>query len=409
MLKRHADAFHIDEEGLHRFVTTREDSTGEIAAHIESCPVCQEDVAVLREMLETRSAVQEAGPPIPKELLRQIESLHGGRTSETLLKRLYVTAIEFLGAPFRLSPLALGTAAAVITLVVVSVPLWRIYKEVPGPDLGVAVQEPKASAPSEVSPTNLDKSNEDREQAARTQTQKRLERASPLSPPPAKMYSPEAKIDRPDTRGRTSTGLESGAAPQESPPPQVKKEKPYPSGVGIAPRTEQEGLARPRASMPPMAASPMKQGPAKPEYQGALKEGSAAAPAPPVSSTDSRIPVELRIVDSKGRDIKWLRFHVPATLASRYRFLEGPEREARADTGATVPEKTSTIGRMDGSEGAQLILIHINERNSLFDLSAKLLERRSDQEIRTMEATGVPGQNLQDQIALLVSSLLDKK
>ena len=161
LLKHNSDVFHPDEQQLYQYVTGDEDPGGEIALHLEGCENCREDVALLREIISARSDASTEIPAIPQSLLRKIGQLHPVVAPQGKLKSLYLTASEFISAPLRLPSLALGTAAAVIVLVIISVPLWQSYHMVPRPDSGPAIQESPAQKPSESVLHEVDRSRQD--------------------------------------------------------------------------------------------------------------------------------------------------------------------------------------------------------------------------------------------------------
>ena len=106
---------------------------------------------LLKEMIDARSAVPDqnsghAANTITQELSNCVPlPLPRG-----ILERLYSTVAELISAPFRMPKLALGTAAAVVVLAIISIPLWQSFQEIPRPDSGLAVQESPAQKPSEV-------------------------------------------------------------------------------------------------------------------------------------------------------------------------------------------------------------------------------------------------------------------
>ena len=131
LLKRHSDVFHPDEQRLYRYVTTGDDPEGEVARHLERCESCQEDAQLLKEMIDARSEAPAKIPAMPQRLLRRIEQLHPEAASESIFERLYLTAAKLISAPFRMPKLALGTAAALVVLAIISIPLWHAFKNVP--------------------------------------------------------------------------------------------------------------------------------------------------------------------------------------------------------------------------------------------------------------------------------------
>ena len=69
ILKHHPDIFHPDEQQLYRYVTASEDADGEIARHLQTCENCREDVQLLKEMINARSAVPTKIPAILAKII----------------------------------------------------------------------------------------------------------------------------------------------------------------------------------------------------------------------------------------------------------------------------------------------------------------------------------------------------
>jgi hypothetical protein len=389
LLKHNSDVFHPDEQQLYQYVTGDEDPGGEIALHLEGCENCREDVALLREIISARSDASTEIPAMPQSLLRKIGQLHPVAAPQGKLKSLYLTASEFISAPLRMPSLALGTAAAVIVLVIISVPLWQSYHKAPRPDSGPAIQVSPAQKPGESVLHEADRSREDldRDKSVGALERFRAEPGDrngvPSSRAPVMKYAPERKLEKPldGEAGLTSPTPE--AVPAQTPSSVGTKVKSRSPAAGIAIRPEKESPS-PRASKPPMPASPMKKQGATQQY-GLVDRIRPEAQAPSASVPDPRIPVRIQVVDSDGKSIPGFRFQVPANLSSRYRFEEDTAKET-----------------------ADLILIRVIKRDGSFDLSADLFKTGSAGASRTVQASGVPEPDLQAKIASLISSLLER-
>ncbi|MGO9120308.1 MAG: anti-sigma factor family protein [Desulfomonilaceae bacterium] len=389
LLKHNSDVFHPDEQQLYQYVTGDEDPDGKIALHLKGCESCREDVALLREIIDARSEASTEIPAIPQSLLRKIGQLHPAAAPQGKLKSLYLTASEFISAPLRMPSLALGTAAAVIVLVIISVPLWQSYHKAPRPDSGPAIQESPAQKPGEAVSHEVDRSrqNLDKDNSIESLKKSRAERDDrngvPSSPAPAMRYAPERKLEKLQDGEQGHITPTPETEPAQIPPSVRTKEKSRSPAAGIAVRPEKESPS-PRASKPQMPASPMKK-------QGATQQHATvdrmrpAAQAPSASVSDPRIPVHIQVVDSDGKSIPGLRFQFPANLWSRYRFEEDTAKET-----------------------ADLILIRVIKRDGSFDLSADLFKTGSAGASRTLQASGVGEPDLQNKIASLISSLLER-
>jgi len=392
LLKHHSEIFHPDEQQLYRYVTAGDDPEGEIAWHLEGCENCQEDVALLEEIINARSEVPIPIPAMPQELLRRIERLHPAAAPESVLKRLYLTATELISAPFRMPTLALGTAAAVIVLAVISVPLWRHLHHVPRPDLGVAVQEPPAQKPSEAAPAEADQYRQDLEKDRLVEKPKRFRSKPyggagvPPSPAPSVTPPPDAKFEKFDDRESGPIGAAPGAAPPQLPPsPQVMQERSHRPALGMVPYPEGEISARSRAPKTPIPVAPMKKEAVKRQYPTAAQEARPERETP-ASLSDLRIPVRIRIVDSEGKSIQGIKFLFPGNLLGRYHLLGETE-----------------------SGAADLVLIRVVKRDGVSDLTASLFDPNYAGARQTLQASDVAERDLGDRIGSLVSSLLEKK
>ena len=209
---------------------------------------------------------------------------------------------------------------------------------------------------------------------------------APVSPPPAMRFAPERKFEKSDQRRAGRVGRTLEATPPQIAPSPTMKGKAQPPTAEAVPQPEREGLARSRASTPAAPASPMKRQAAKRRHPATVEEAKPETKAAPASVSKLRTPVSIRIVDSEGRSIPGFKFRLPANLANRYRLTEGTENKAAA-----------------------LVLIRVEKRDGLFDLSADFFEPNSTRSSRTLQASGVSEKDLRDRITSLISALLEKK
>jgi anti-sigma factor RsiW len=389
LLKHYSDVFHPDEQQLYQYVTGDEDPDGKIAMHLEGCENCREDVALLKEMIDARSGVPTEIPAMPQSLLRKIGQVFPAAPPRGILERLYSTAAELISAPLRIPSLALGTAAAVIVLVIISVPLWQSYHKAPRPDSSLAIQEAPAQKPNEAVSHEVDGSRQDLDKEKRIETLKKF-RDEPdarngvlQSPEPSMKYAPERKLEKPLDREQGLISPTPETEPSQIPSSVGTKEKSRSPAAGMAIRPEKESPS-PRASKPAMPASPMKRQGATQQYS-TVDRMRPEAQGPSASVSDPRIPVHIQVVDSEGKTVPGFSFQFPANLSSRYRFEEGAE-----------------------SGTADLILVRVIKRDGSFDLSADLFKTGSARASRTVQANDIATRDLQDKIASLISSLLEK-
>ena len=391
LLKRHSDVFHPDEERLYRYVTASEDPDGGIARHLEACGNCREDVQLLKEMIEERSAAPIKIPAMPHRLSRRIEQLHPAVAPVGIVERLRLAAAGLISAPFRMPRLALGTAAALVVLAIISIPLWQAFKSAHLQGSGVSVQESPAQKAGEGAPLEMNQYRQDLEKDKLMENPERLRAephgptGAPVSPAPSVSLPPDARFEKFDHRMEGSIGAAPGAAPTRLPPaPQAMEERSHGPAMGRTPHPEKEVSARPRASKLATPASPMKRETAKRKYPAEVEE--ARPEAAPAGVSESRIPVRIRIADAEGRSLPGFQSRLPANLASRYRLAEESE-----------------------SGTSDLIVIRVVKRDGLFDLSAGLFESNSSGASRSLQVSGVPEKDLQDRVTSLISALLEKK
>ncbi len=387
LLRDHPDVFHPDEQELYLFVTQNEDPGGEIEHHLETCESCQEDVALLKEMIDARHKATTEIPAVPQRLLREIGQSQRSAAREGVLERVYISVADLISTLFRMPRLALGTAAAIVVLVIISVPLLKHYKDVPSPDSSL-VQEPRLQKPSDSILSEAYQSRQDFEKDKSVETQEKLRselqgRPEAPSSPPAMRFAPERKREKFDYRDSLRSSPTTEAAPAEISPKVSTKQKSRSAADGPAALNEKEASSSPKASKQPMAISPTQKEPAKRHSLAPVEQTRRQFGARP-SLYDSLIPVRIQIVDSQGRIIPDFKFQLPADLVNRYRLEEAT-----------------------GDGAADLVVVRVTKQDGSFDLSADLVKSGSTGSNRALQAHDVPVRDLQDNITSLVTSLLE--
>ena len=106
LLVRHPEAFHPDEEQLYRFVANHEDPSGNIAAHVQSCDSCTQDVELISAMISHPVTGELSSAAMPQEILSKVGQ-EAAPITTGLASRLFSTMKELFGRPFRMPVLAL--------------------------------------------------------------------------------------------------------------------------------------------------------------------------------------------------------------------------------------------------------------------------------------------------------------
>ncbi len=429
LLKDYSESLHPSEAELYRFVSSGKDADGRIASHVAWCEDCREDLQMVEEMLSLRKESPGHRQLMPQALIRRLEyEVHPLRKGgPNPLKSLSTFFRRFLSQPFRLPALALGTAAAVLIAAVVSVPMWRAYKE-SGPPLWFApphkevhtgkVEEPRA--PQEKS--TADEFRPDLES---------LEDGNRDFGAPRKRKSHRpSSLPAPVTKGTLDKEEPAPRSPAAAAPNYYER----PSGVGD--RVPTEGLQEAKQSKESLrrretvkfrrAVRPKRLSKPEPGPEATLKglvktkvspavsqQGERESPSDTsaVSMGEShRKPVRIRIVDRDGRAISWLRFEPPKDLGYVLRFddAEEPVHEvsSRPENAPGTVEPQSLGGR---AADESLVLVSVDTSRNLYDVTAELFEAGSNRPIKTIEAFGVSRRDLEKRLKSIVSSLLGKR
>ena len=131
LLKDHPESLHPDEEALYYFATRSEDADGKIAAHLDLCGRCREEVELLLEMIAQGNAVPSPQPILPASLRCKLDRTTATE-SPSLLETLVSKLKDFISIPFQMPVSALATAAAALVITVLCLPpMWDI---IGGPD-----------------------------------------------------------------------------------------------------------------------------------------------------------------------------------------------------------------------------------------------------------------------------------
>jgi hypothetical protein len=338
----------------------------------------------------------------------------------------------------------LGTAAAVVLILVIALPMWRTYKEIPNPaDTPVLKMIPERS---EVPGTGLETrgalTKGDRGGAVVGEEKASLKPSRPAAKDTELRRSPE-----PNAAVQPKEGEAAGKTfphPSPAPGPRVPLHKARRSrirdkrNVGESPALEEDksaalGIVGKKSKME----SPRKSGEVPSRGLGNRLFGGTPAGLSPRSTTESvdryaerpekgkgaagfrqdaparsllprslesgrSIPVLVRIVDSSNRPIPWLEFKPDEVAAARYRFV---------GRGSAGRDEDGTAGKFGYSRDVRsrgyLITIRVTDSGRTYDLEGELLDARTRRQLKGERVAGVGREELRDRIDRVVRSLLD--
>jgi len=390
MLRASPQCFHPDEEDLYRFVSYAHDPDGRVSSHLETCERCHEAVAILRDMAAERHEISRPVQAMPPELLRRLEAHYSVRSSaEEPITRL-ACLLEWLRRPFGLPMLAAGTAAAVLVVVALLIPISTGLRDVPKPEGARSLQE---------APISL------RERDVR------LESRHPSgSGDGTGLQESLGMAERPLPELKTAPSLSAiPESPTVEPSPALEKDEPLKleKGLGQAPAASR----RPEAWRAEKAVRGYV-GPESGRNEGSLEQGPRkrkfAAPAAPMVKgqidVQAKPKVLVRIIPPAGEQLQGVRFVPPEDLTSRYLFTEqmGKGKDI-VETHSREPQPTAVA---PAEEADYIVTIRANRRGVTYDLEGNVTERERKMAIRTLSNRNVAPDNLQAEIGGMVAALL---
>ncbi len=395
ILKAHPEAFHPTEDELYRFVRTGDDPDEVIAKHVRSCADCMEDVELVRDMIETGARIPATPPKMPESVWGRLHTTQRSPEPAQASWKRIIPWLQSFKMPVRPPMLALGTAGAIVLLVIVLVPQWRTN----GLDIGseMALREPSAPVEEESQP----KPESPRDKAAKPKKER-----------PQEFALREAAKDE-STKGRDAAAKLPGA-------PSVDKrlEGAKPPMARMSERKSRKVVAGKLESAPPVAPA-MKPSEPRPGLKEAprrhgmtLQVPEIESPPPPDSLPllQARLPVRVRVlvVDAQGKEIPWFRFQPSVELQARYSFLPGVEEDARADMKTSDAEVGAPAESKDRpvQVSEYTVVVQVNPTNGAYSLQGRLLDARTGTERKKMDDSGMTKEDLQKAIGSLVSSLL---
>lgn len=409
LLKNYPESFHPAKKELYRLASTGEDATGQIEAHIQSCPDCKEELDLLLEMIALRKSGEVAPIELPPALVHEFGRSHG---SQVLVEgpggRLSSWLRRLLEIPTSVPILTLGTAAAVLVITVFAVPLWKTYIE-KAPNLGVI---PETVAPAQ-KPAELSSGIQEAAPRAGGAPPHGVEDLRKYSVPRTKEEEQTPGAGRrpieesrelaksnqsPMLKGRMS---EDAPAAVSQPP----QETALPAAAPVqAPKREPESRAYPSA--PVLGKQLRSRGDRDKvsrtseadEKKQPEKEIRTAEPVNGLADATARIPVEVRIIDSQGRDLDGITFVPPAD--NLHVFIRGT-LERKKEKAPAKPRPAASKDRKTGER----IVIKVTGEGGTRDLEGQLFSGDSVTPEKTVKVESVDKDDLTRSIQDLVSSL----
>jgi hypothetical protein len=355
--------------------------------------------------------------------MERLEAEHGIASHEPRREGLVSTILHLMESRFRIPMLAVGTAAAVVVIAALFLPRTAVFHEVPRPPGLPPRQEPvvvateKKSVPSAVPAKHKDKKPAavDSDKEGGLFATHALEKGRPESAEPGAVVP----LEREAKEVAPPPEAEAPAAPQRR-APAAKPAAPVDADRGspVYPKKKEE-----RAVYP------------KPRYQEFTRTGRGAfgdkrseadrgtlglhsderqeAPVPGsrseslASAEIGHEPVEVRIIDSTGRDIQWWEYlRGQLSTGSPTTAGEAPGRESAApghgDKRKQALKETSDRAVEESVRPRLLLLITIEKRGDEYGLEAKLLERATNSTLRTIREDKVSKEELRKRVAALV-------
>ncbi len=449
LLSSHPEVFHPDEEELYRLVAVGEDRDGLIAGHLETCADCREEAEMLRENLSQEKEAFRSEATLPAYLAAELDRFYPTESSHRRTWAGLPAALgQWLTDLFRRPILAMGTAAALLLVAVLVIPMWRTFKSVPHPaqqseTLGslqhmegrVVPAEGKRKRKVEIPYMGSVAPSPEAEGAKKTAPHQAATPVRSFVAPPAPLPSssvPSAKgrvgdesTDRLQERvgGASRDALSAAPEPKTHMTERARKSPAREENL----EKDQQGRTKPGKAVP-SSALPSAPGDKEAAEPVEGKVEAAARPLPNVNvprqdrvlsasvpdgqeaPSKPRVRVTVSIVDPQGRAIPGVRFMPPREMESRYTFLSEESRgKLPEEKPSTTTAGTSAFirpGRSD-ADGGLLIRVRVTESGSLYDLKADLMTAGSDRVTKRIEALGVVREDLDGKISSLVSSLLE--
>jgi anti-sigma factor RsiW len=405
LMETHSTAFHIDEAALYRFVAHREDPQGAVAQHLSTCEDCRADADTLREMLQIDVATAPVVGPMPESLRARLEAFQA--VGEIHKKRAYWFSRlrDKLGELFGPVPtLAFGTAAALVILAVLLVPLWPKIEELTQQTAGLR------EAQIEEQPPLADMKRQEAVPSAPAEQPQDYGYGAP--PPVSEMDSSAGKPEaaspapavRPLKRQRVIAPYLGGAARVSE-----GKGAPTPAEPGAAPPAETMTKVPPPL-MKMKRAEALRKADIEPE-----KEVVTAGTRHFRSKQGDLISVRVRVVDAQGQNIPWLAAQISGRAKDELlRALPAPpppmpepkravQQDRRERAGAPVAEESKASALAPARE----IVIRVEQVGEEYRITGSLQDSRTGAVLHKLEQSNIPSNSLRNAVDSMITALAE--
>ncbi len=430
LLRMHPESFHPDEEDLYRFVSRGMDRDGKIAAHLGSCGTCRDDAELLREMIAHRTAPVDQLPAMPRSLRRELERSEPA-SAPGRYTRLLSAAGELLRLPFRMPVLALGSAATILILAVVGLPMWRSFQE---HRLAEFQPTQKNSLLGRITSREVPEKRTSPTDALRTGERKPVRGVYPK-------MTRQVPADSSDRRDQALLSTNREAERAEKRELSKSKEEVPPSAQSVAIVPTPSPSAPPAESKEALPSAPQNApAPAalEPEYRTERQKAPTLGTRKPLLDTsaprsrmhglhraakkDTRdlryesgagvspsVPITVHITDGQGNPVPWAKVSLPSDLERRFHIVGSEDTESDATLGKASAVKGATTDAKAKQEPALRIEIRIHQSADVYDVDSKLFDASSHREIASIITVRVGRADVPGAIDSSVRRLLDQK
>jgi hypothetical protein len=330
---------------------------------------------------------------MPRSFVRRLDLMYQREKPPGPAVRIGNILGDLLKLPVRAPVLALGTAAALLVIVVVALPMWRTFKEVAQPRRVGPVEESSVvgeTIPGETKPGERlrEEGKVRRSRPMDKETTERRPVAPALQAPvPSPLPGPRERDELDQAMARTKRDLSDRPSKLRAAPVERKASR----------KDEKSGLMEAYVSKD-----------SRPSI------GAAEVPLQPSSSSggESRgglIPVRVRVIDSQGRQIPWLSFEPPPGLKSRYAFLGDVEPKKEALSAHRAPLESNMRESVRRAGQGCLVVVRVTKSGDRYDVRASLFDSGSERETKVMEDFRVPEDQVRAKVHSLVLSILEER
>jgi len=394
LIEAHPEALHPDEHELYEFVLRGRDPEGWISVHIRSCENCTEDAVLLRHMIAARSAVPEPRPVMSKALADRLERTLGHVPPRKPGEAFWSKVLQRLGIGFRAPMLAMGTAAALVVAVLLGIPLWKTYVEIPRPGLEFEdrrIDKTRRALPGAIEPRSAERDSEEAG-LPRPPTVVREEEASPEKDLPLSLAPPRAL---PPLGEQASEPARDGASVPRRPAGKTK--------LKAQSRAPEEKRAR-AAQQTPVPQDVLES--SRPQAPAKARKMEALPPSVSGEVPRSRPVVAVQIQGAAEAGVPGLKFVPPQALAHGFVFEEGQGKKSDASRPEPMPEQWRMPPAEESPRPGLLMVFHVAVAGDAFDLTANLFEDGSTLPKKTVRAAKVKKNNLEATLESLGTRLL---